>query len=208
MRGTLRPSPWIQHQFFPSYTRKLSHFTLLSFSFLFFLGQNLAKMAWNAIVRGTTDVSCEPLQPNHHQRSTQIEQRGCYLLTFFFGQAEPWEVLKPDFLLASRPDNCSCFFWHEHFRRVRVRSATPDLQDPDRHISSRVRFLYTSPKAQWSKDSLITKDGCDLGNGLTWPLRTLLWQFSLVHCVGTHKFHSNRNKMWKGNEINEMNGNN
>ena len=31
MRGPLRPSPWIQHQFFPSYTRKLSHFTPLSF---------------------------------------------------------------------------------------------------------------------------------------------------------------------------------
>ena len=44
MRGPLRPSPWIQHQFFPSYTRKLSHFTLLSFFFLFFFwaifGQN------------------------------------------------------------------------------------------------------------------------------------------------------------------------
>ena len=45
MRGPLRPSPWIQHQFFPSYTRKLSHFTLLRFFFLFFFclvifGQN------------------------------------------------------------------------------------------------------------------------------------------------------------------------
>ena len=41
MRGPLRPSPWIQHQFFPSYTRKLSHFTLLSFFFFFlFFGQN------------------------------------------------------------------------------------------------------------------------------------------------------------------------
>ena len=38
---------------FPSYTRKLSQFTLLSF-FLF-----LAKMAWNAIVCETTDVSRE-----------------------------------------------------------------------------------------------------------------------------------------------------
>ena len=56
MRGLLRPSPWIQHQFFPSYTRKLSQFTLLSFFFLFFF---LAKMAWNAIVCETTDVSRE-----------------------------------------------------------------------------------------------------------------------------------------------------
>ena len=43
MRGPLRPSPWIQHQFFPSYTRKLSHFTLLRFFFFFFweiFGQN------------------------------------------------------------------------------------------------------------------------------------------------------------------------
>ena len=42
MRGPLRPSPWIQHQFFPSYTRKLSHVTLLSFFFLFLVifGQN------------------------------------------------------------------------------------------------------------------------------------------------------------------------
>ena len=44
MRGPLRPSPWIQHQFLPSYTRKLSHFTLPSFFFLFFsfffFGQN------------------------------------------------------------------------------------------------------------------------------------------------------------------------
>ena len=44
MRGPLRPSPWIQHQFFPSYTRKLSHFTLLSFFFIFIFwvifGQN------------------------------------------------------------------------------------------------------------------------------------------------------------------------
>ena len=38
MRGPLRPSLWIQHQFFPSYTRKLSHFTLLSFFFFFFWG--------------------------------------------------------------------------------------------------------------------------------------------------------------------------
>ena len=152
-----------------------------------------------------------PCNPTIISDQHKLSSAGATCSLFFLGQAEPWEVLKPDFLLASRPDNCSCFFWHEHFRRVRVRSATPDLQDPDRHISSRVRFLYTSPKAQWSKDSLITKDGCDLGNGLTWPhncLRTLLWQFSLVHCVGTHKFHSNRNKMWKGNEINEMNGNN
>ena len=37
MRGPLRPSPWIQHQFFPSNTRKLSHFTQLSF-FSFFGG--------------------------------------------------------------------------------------------------------------------------------------------------------------------------
>ena len=50
----LRPSPWIQHQFFPSYTRKLSHFTLLSFFFFFLF---LAKIAWNAIVCATTDVS-------------------------------------------------------------------------------------------------------------------------------------------------------
>ena len=41
----LRPSPWIQHQFFPSYTRKLSHFTLLSF--FFNVWSFLAKMAWN-----------------------------------------------------------------------------------------------------------------------------------------------------------------
>ena len=40
MRGLLRPSPWIQHQFFPSYTRKLSQFTLLSFFFFSFFGQN------------------------------------------------------------------------------------------------------------------------------------------------------------------------
>ena len=59
MRGPLRPSPWIQRHFFPSYTRKLSHFTLLSFFFLFFLGSFLAKMAWNAIVCETTDVSRE-----------------------------------------------------------------------------------------------------------------------------------------------------
>ena len=52
MRGPLRPSPWIQHQFFPSYTRKLSQFTLLSFFFL-------ANMAWNAIVCETTGVSRE-----------------------------------------------------------------------------------------------------------------------------------------------------
>ena len=51
--GSLRPSFWIQPKFFPSYTRKLSQFTLLSF-FLF-----LAKMAWNAIVCETTDVSRE-----------------------------------------------------------------------------------------------------------------------------------------------------
>ena len=57
MRGPLRPSPWIQHQFFPSYTRKLSHFTLLSF--FFFVWSFLAKMAWNAIVCETTDVSRE-----------------------------------------------------------------------------------------------------------------------------------------------------
>ena len=33
--GSLRLSFWIQPQFFPSYTRKLSQFTLLSFFFLF-----------------------------------------------------------------------------------------------------------------------------------------------------------------------------
>ena len=60
MRGPLRPSPWIQHQFFPSYTRKLSQFTLLSFFFSFlFFWPFLAKMAWNAIVCETTDVSRE-----------------------------------------------------------------------------------------------------------------------------------------------------
>ena len=60
MRGPLRPSPWIQHQFFPSYTRKLSHFTLLSFFFFFLLFRSfLANMAWNAIVCETTDVSRE-----------------------------------------------------------------------------------------------------------------------------------------------------
>ena len=57
----LRPSPWIQHQFFPSYTRKLSHFTLLSFFFFFFFFSfffwGVAKIAWNAIVCATTDVS-------------------------------------------------------------------------------------------------------------------------------------------------------
>ena len=46
--------------FFPSYTRKLSHFTLLSFFFIFiYLLSFLAKMAWNAIVCETTDVSRE-----------------------------------------------------------------------------------------------------------------------------------------------------
>ena len=58
MRGPLRPSRWIQHQFFPSYTRKLSHFTLLSF-FYFYFWSFLAKMAWNAIVCETADVSRE-----------------------------------------------------------------------------------------------------------------------------------------------------
>ena len=55
----LRPSPWIQHQFFPSYTRKLSHFTLLSFFFLMF-GHFWPKWpGMNAIVCETTDVSRE-----------------------------------------------------------------------------------------------------------------------------------------------------
>ena len=46
--------------FFPSYTRKLSHFTLLSFFyFIFYFWSFLAKMAWNAIVCETTDVSRE-----------------------------------------------------------------------------------------------------------------------------------------------------
>ena len=55
---SLRLSFWIQPLFFPSYTRKLSQFTLLSFfffSFFFFL----EKKAWNAIVCETTDVSHE-----------------------------------------------------------------------------------------------------------------------------------------------------
>ena len=51
MRGPLRPSPWIQHQFFPSYTRKLSHFTLLSF-FFFFLG---------GVIFGQNGLECDSM---------------------------------------------------------------------------------------------------------------------------------------------------
>ena len=43
MRGPLRPSPWIQHQFFPSYNIPENYHNSpcwAFFSFLFFLGQN------------------------------------------------------------------------------------------------------------------------------------------------------------------------
>ena len=51
--GPLRPSPWIQHQFFhhiPENYHNSPCWTVFSF---------LAKMAWNAIVCETTDVSRE-----------------------------------------------------------------------------------------------------------------------------------------------------
>ena len=57
MRGPLRPPstfPMDPTPVFPSYTRKLSQFTLLNCFFFF-----MAKMAWNAIVCETTDVSRE-----------------------------------------------------------------------------------------------------------------------------------------------------
>ena len=50
--GPLRPSPWIQHQFFSIIYQKI---ITIHPAELFFFGQ----MAWNAIVCETTDVSRE-----------------------------------------------------------------------------------------------------------------------------------------------------
>ena len=55
--GPLRPSPWIQHHLFFITYQKFITLTLLSCWAPFFYFTFLAKMAWNAIVCETTDVS-------------------------------------------------------------------------------------------------------------------------------------------------------
>ena len=60
MCGPLRPSPWIQHQFFSIIYQKIITFHPAElFFFIFTFLSFLAKMAWNAIVCETTDVSRE-----------------------------------------------------------------------------------------------------------------------------------------------------